>query len=485
LKAKEKVGRSLQLKLILTFTVCTLVSGIVMGGTFVLMQKWTRIPYFDYTESRNSMDQDLWKVVELLESASYSRTDLTLYIQKLVNDSVKYKEINIMITDHNGEVLYKPSGVTENQIDIGKAIREALENRNTNEIYWTNKMKKIAFKSVYPLVIKGRSSYVIAEGSLFGKQNYNQSSGWESIPFAAGLIAFIALFYFFTKKKMQYIKELAAGLLEISKGRLNFRAPVTSLDELGLLASSINKMAEDLQIKIKKERELEQTKNELITNVSHDLRTPLTSLVGYLRLAKDKEYRNKEQLENYIEIAYSKSEKLEFLIEDLFEYTKLKDSNLVINKKRVCLSDLLDQLLEELSILCEEYKVIFSKEFPKEKAYISADPDKIVRVFENLMTNAIRHSDKPGKITVAIKREVNTLIVSVQNKGEEIPNENLKRIFDRFYRVDTSRTDSSIFSGSGIGLAIAKDIVEMHDGKIRVKSENGITTFWVEFSFEI
>lgn len=236
-------------------------------------------------------------------------------------------------------------------------------------------------------------------------------------------------------------------------------------------------MAGELEKEIDEERRAERTKNELITNVSHDLKTPLTSIMGYLRIIKDERYESEEQLKDYIDIAYGKSEKLKLLIDDLFEYTKLTDCQTKLNKQKICLNELLSQLIDELIPIFEENGLSVVQNLPPRKVMVDIDGDKMVRVFENLLTNAIRYSDKPGTIDVGMIENGGEVIVSVKNKGETIPENELSHVFDRFYRVEKSR--SSDTGGSGLGLAIAKNIVELHDGKIWAESSDGQITFYV------
>ena len=292
-------------------------------------------------------------------------------------------------------------------------------------------------------------------------------------------LSFIIMFYFITNKKMKYIEIVSIGLLEISKGNLDYRIKKYGEDELAMLADNINYMAEKLKIKIDSERKAEKTKNDLITNVSHDLRTPLTSIKGYLELIKNKKYTKENQLDQYANISYNQAEKLEFLINDLFEYTKLSNNAVKFDKQNITLNELLDQLIEELVPICESETVTILKDFIKEKIIVNVDPNKVARVFENLLINAIRYSIKPSNIKIILTKNNGFSLVSIQNKCEKMSEDNLKKIFDRFYRVEKSR--SSDTGGSGLGLAIAKSMVELQEGFIEATYENGYINFNVQF----
>ncbi|NYC95682.1 sensor histidine kinase [Clostridium acetobutylicum] len=334
------------------------------------------------------------------------------------------------------------------------------------------------YNEIDGIKIDNKNAYIIVSGIPKQKITYIRP-GYS--PFLSGIIAvitFVFIFYFLTNRKMEYIESVSNGLVEISKGNLDYRITLMGEDELKNLADNINSMASELQKRIEKEREAEKTKNDLITNVSHDLRTPLTSVKGYLLLLKDKKYRDSNEFQDFIEIAYNKSEKLENLINDLFEYTKLSNRVIELNKVSICLDELLEQLVEELYVICKENNTEIEKEITEKNIFVKVDGDKMVRVFENLLMNAIRYSKKPGKIKLKVEDQKAYVIVTVENECEHINNQELKKIFNRFYRRDKSRSEAT--GGSGLGLAIAKSIVELHNGEIWAESREETISLFVK-----
>ncbi len=283
--------------------------------------------------------------------------------------------------------------------------------------------------------------------------------------------AYILVFHLLTRRKIKYIKEITTGIQEISKGNLDFKVAERGNDEFKILAKNINKMSVELKNKIEDERRAEQTKNELITNVSHDLKTPLTTIIGYLTLVKDKNYDGEVTMNDYIERAYLKSLRLKKLIEDLFEFTKITNGVIRVNKTTVNIVELIDQLLGEMSILAKQNNLSFEIECSSPEIYVDVDSDLMARTFENILSNSIKYSYKElnSKIFVSIIQNRGKVILSFENQGDTIPTEVLPLLFERFYRVDKSR--NSKMSGSGLGLAIAKSIVELHDGTISAESE--------------
>lgn len=223
-----------------------------------------------------------------------------------------------------------------------------------------------------------------------------------------------------------------------------------------------------LQLSLDDERRAEQTKSELITNVSHDLRTPLTSIIGYLGLIEQDRCRDEVEVRQYVHIAYEKSKRLNVLINDLFDYTKMRYETSPQRIHTFNLTELLRQLLIQYRVPLEEAGLVGALHAPSGKLAVTGDPDKLVRVFENLLANAIHYGKDGGKVDLHASAEGEEAVVEVVNYGEMIPSVDLPHLFDRFYRVDKARGLDS--GGSGLGLAIAKSIVEQHGAASRPRA---------------
>lgn len=475
----NKVKKSIRAELVLIFGISLLVStvaGAIVGSYFKNNVKNARIEYT--TGSRQILHQGT-SIADSITNGKYSINDKDK-INRIIEVTKQQRNIKIVICDLDGKVLYKSNNSNESQVDIYNTIKNSMEyNRYINGFYsYDEQYNSGEIISFYPINFTDGRGYVIVSGTPEGQIEY-YASGNEFPGVIAILAAFLLTFYFMTNKKMKYLESVSNGLLEISKGNLDYRIHKYGDDELASLAGNINTMAEELKNKIENERRVEKAKSELITNVSHDLRTPLTSIKGYLGLIKDKRYKEEEDLLQYVNIAYNKSEKLEVLINDLFEYTKLSNNQINMYKQSIALNDLLDQLIDELVPICEENNTEITREFINERITVNIDANKTARVFENLLMNAIRYSLKPGKIKVVLNEEENFAVVSVQNNCDTISEEELDKIFDRFYRVEKSR--SSDTGGSGLGLAIAKNIVELQGGSIEAKYNDGYISFEVRF----
>jgi len=327
--------------------------------------------------------------------------------------------------------------------------------------------------------IKGdQNLWLLLEDQLQGEVKYRKAGNMAGfIAILQATAVFILVFYIITKQKIVYIQRISAGVGTIARGELSHRVPEVGKDELYLLARSINHMSRSLKDQIESEREAERSKQELITNVSHDLRTPLTSVLGYLKLVIDKRYDSPEQMEEYLQTVYHKSEKLKVLIDDLFDYTKLTYNGIVLDRVRISLNELVEQMAEEYIPVLEESGLEITVALPPEEAWCFVDPQKIHRVLENLLSNAVKYSDRPGTISVFIVPEPGGWLIAMENPAAQLEGVDLGKIFDRFYRLEASR--SSATGGSGLGLGIARGLAEAHGGSITVAYGDGRIRFEV------
>lgn len=285
--------------------------------------------------------------------------------------------------------------------------------------------------------------------------------------------AFIIIFLILIKRKLGYIKYISEQVSKIAKKELGSTLQVKGNDELADLCKNINSMSIQLKGKFEHEREIENTKTELITNVSHDLRTPLTAIIGYLDILKNKKYKSKEDAEEYVTTTYNLSVKLKELIDELFEYTKLSSSDIVLDFIEADLGNILNQMLGEYAPIFESKGLKIIKHIDEDIS-VKVDIEKIVRVLDNILSNAEKYSIKPSEIIVRTTKKENVALISIANKGEHINPEKLNKIFEKFYRVDTSR--SNTIEGSGLGLAISKKIIELHNGEIWAECHEDMIT---------
>ncbi|MFD3157806.1 ATP-binding protein [Haloimpatiens sp. FM7330] len=509
-----KITSNIRMELIVTSGVCFLIALIFFRFANPFLLEKNRTSVVDYSYSVSSMREDIadiGKQISNLTQEEMSREnrenqkennqesneedsgETMSYEEKLKQRVQSYKREyeKIIITDLNGKVLYKFGDIQASQIDMYTVFKNAMDTANVKQYEWVQNKDSYydtyqgtarEFTGVYPIELKDKKAYLILNGVPQGSIRSYQPDGKSIQAVLLSVIVFILSFLLLTKKKVKYIEEISLGISEISKGNLDYRVNQKGRDELSLLSSNINFMAGEIKDKMERERRSEKTKNELITNVSHDLRTPLTSIIGYLTLIKNKKYENEKQMEEYLDIVNSKSEKLKVLIEELFEYTKLSNKGVTLKKETICINDFIKQLVEEFYPIFEENNLKAEEVLCEERLIVNVDIDKILRVFENLIMNSVRYSYKPGEIKVSMKKKEDKVLISITNKAKEIAQEDLDRIFERFYKVNKARTQND--EGSGLGLSIAKSIIDLHGGKIYAKSQGELVTFSVELLCE-
>ena len=293
-----------------------------------------------------------------------------------------------------------------------------------------------------------------------------------------GIIVFIVSFMLLMENIVRYLNDMTKSVGRIAAGDLNEVVKVQGDDELAYIASSLNDMTDKLLDLMEKERDSERSKNELITNVAHDLRTPLTSIIGYMGYLAMKKDLDEETKENYIQMVYAKAKRLEKLIEDLFSFTKLNYGKIAMRVEKVDIVMLINQLLDDFYPSFTQNDLEYELVCKKNSIIINADGNLLARLFDNLINNAIKYGKEGKYIRVFINDEAEHVVVSVVNYGYIIPKEDIKNLFNKFYRVEQSRSTNT--GGTGLGLAIVKNIVDMHKGTIEVHSDLDGTEFEVK-----
>ena len=223
-------------------------------------------------------------------------------------------------------------------------------------------------------------------------------------------------------------------------------------------------------------KEAEQRKNDLVVYLAHDLKTPLTSVIGYLTLLRDEPQISPELRARYTGIALEKAERLEDLINEFFDITRFNLSHLELEKQTVDLSRMLQQVVSEFEPMLAEEHLACTLDLPARMDY-PCDPDKLARVFDNLLRNACHYSTPGTEVQISGAETDTSIVLTFHNEGRTIPPEKLERIFDQFFRLDSSRATRT--GGAGLGLAIAKEIVELHGGTISARSWDNQVEFQV------
>lgn len=276
-----------------------------------------------------------------------------------------------------------------------------------------------------------------------------------------------------------YVNQLIRYFLEISQGMdvllQEHRQNIVLSPELSVVERKMNLVKQAALQRNHTILAAEQRKNDLVMYLAHDLKTPLASVISYLSLLRDEKEISEELRDKYLMISLKKAERLEELIYEFFEIAKFSLSDITLHCTKVNLTRLLEQLVFESGPVLDQ-KGLTCRVDMAEDLLVCCDADKMQRVFENLLRNAVIYSFEGSQITIAADSQGDSLVVRFINRGDTIPQERLERIFEQFYRLDTGRNTGG---GSGLGLAIARRIVELHQGRISAVSEEGVTTFTV------
>jgi signal transduction histidine kinase len=295
----------------------------------------------------------------------------------------------------------------------------------------------------------------------------------------AGGIAMI-LGYFLSSTVTERINQLKGAAQKLAEGELQTRVPVSGRDEVSALAATFNQMAEQLQSADQKQRELETLRRDLIAWVGHDLQTPLTSMRAILEALSDGVVEEPEMVRRYLLTAQRDVMSLSALIDDLFQMSQLDAGGFPLERAKASLSDLVSDTLESFSHLALQHEIKLDGQVAANVDPVLMDTQAIGRVLNNLISNALRHTPSGGEIKVDARRTASGVEVTISDTGEGIRPQDIPHIFERFYRGEKSRNRGT--GGAGLGLAIARGIIQAHGGDIRVESKVGQGT---RFTFHI
>lgn len=289
-----------------------------------------------------------------------------------------------------------------------------------------------------------------------------------------GFLLLFALFFYVALSKMtKYLDQVGEGIENIIS---ESNEPVHLITELKPIEIRLNEIKATLRRQELESVESEQKKNDLVLFLAHDLKTPLTSVVAYLTMLDGHPDMNPKEREKYIHIALEKSMRLGDLINEFFDITRYNLQDIELEPVEINLTLMLEQLADEL------YGVLLEKQLScevevEENLEVYGDPDKLARVFDNILRNAIAYCYRNTKILIGARRKGRDVEIAFTNEGDKIPGTMLQTIFEKFYRVDGSRSSGT--GGAGLGLAIAKEIVELHGGRVMARSDDLKTQFIV------
>lgn len=382
----------------------------------------------------------------------------------------------------------KPKQDKEKQVVQGKRPRVKLTAAEKSELFAEGVVTVIIMLLLNMSVIILYHLAVLQDKSLvngiyFLKKTMTIGPGyhiwsWERIGIILmGIADVIVLYWRLIRRYHQMqLRHIISELHYIANGHFDHRISFSVNNDMQKVIDSINSLVDSTVGAINEEKAIEQSKDELITNVSHDIRTPLTSIIGYLGLLKNGAVTSQEDMLKYINIAYDKAEQMRSMANDLFEYTTLKSTKTKLNVTPINIKGMMEQVAAGFELEAEKKGIAFSVKARPDDLIVNADVEKLVRVYNNLISNALKYAAGASRINlVANLINHEQVELRVENNGEPIPKDKLKKIFDRFYRVESSRNTKT--GGTGLGLSIVQGAVELHGGTIRCESNKDWTSF--------
>lgn len=382
----------------------------------------------------------------------------------------------------------KPKQDKEKQVVQGKRPRVKLTAAEKSELFAEGVVTVIIMLLLNMSVIILYHLAVLQDKSLvngiyFLKKTMTIGPGyhiwsWERIGIILmGIADVIVLYWRLIRRYHQMqLRHIISELHYIANGHFDHRISFSVNNDMQKVIDSINSLVDSTVGAINEEKAIEQSKDELITNVSHDIRTPLTSIIGYLGLLKNGAVTSQEDMLKYINIAYDKAKQMKSLANDLFEYTTLKSTKTKLNVTPINIKGMMEQVAAGFELEAEKKGIAFSVKARPDDLIVNADVEKLVRVYNNLISNALKYAAGASRINlVANLINHEQVELRVENNGEPIPKDKLKKIFDRFYRVESSRNTKT--GGTGLGLSIVQGGVELHGGTIRCESNKDWTSF--------
>ncbi len=389
------------------------------------------------------------------------------------SELIANSDITIIITDNDGKIISNSELVTK---EMQKQLTCKTEPIPKDGLIIERNWKKSKFIStVSPIEIQGFQGnlYMLLKTSFLERMLLKLMNQFLIISILTVILTTISVFVF-SRVITEPLIKMKRATEKMPKLNKPIQLGIKRNDELGSLAKTIEDLSSELTY-MKKER------NEFLASVAHELLTPLTYMKGYAKVAK-RDTLTKEEREEYLQIIEDETDSVTDLVQDLFMLVQLEQHQFVIKKQKVTLQPFLERMVEKTKTTLTN-KQMQLHVYCKDDLEVCIDERRMEQVMLNLLHNAYQHSLENTTITIRVLTETNSFTISVQDEGEGIPEEDIPHIFDRFYRVDKSRTRAT--GGKGIGLAVAKEIVELHNGSILVTSKLGVgTTFIIELPFE-
>ncbi|MBC8468172.1 MAG: HAMP domain-containing protein [Planctomycetes bacterium] len=393
-------------------------------------------------------------------------------IQRKIDTLAEKLDLRITVVDMQGKVLGdsdKAPSVMESHKDRFEII-EAVEKGFGQSIRFSDTLN-YNMKYVAVRVEDSGNTLGVVRFALPLSEVQLQIQLIYRVVLLGAIVAVVIAFtvaYFLSRSITFPISRMQEAAQRIAKGDFSRKVNIKSKDELGDLAKSLNIMAAELQQKMDNLKRMDRVRTDFVANVSHELKTPLTLIKGYIETLEDRAIDDKEKARKFISIIKEHASRLENIIEDLLSLSELELSKDCLNRTEFDMKKLIDEVALSFGYAIDTKRHEFNIDQQGDDFRIRADRDKIGQVIVNLIDNAIKYTNEAGQINILLHEQQNEITITIRDNGIGIPKEDVDRVFERFYRVDKAR--SRELGGTGLGLGIAKHIVLAHNGEISIES---------------
>ncbi|MCT4564345.1 MAG: ATP-binding protein [Maledivibacter sp.] len=403
------------------------------------------------------------EIVDIIED-NYSLISRSEKLYKIIKPLLEKYDLNLELQDLDGYILFDSKDFSKTLDDKseyeGKNIDKGIKAKTVLNIFHDNQMISRAIFYQY------KNSESIEDKAKF----YRMFTYGFGVMFVTVLITIFT--WYMSGTILKPLKELSAATKNISEGNLDYQIKYKNNDEIGKFCIVFDDMRKELKESLENQVKYEKSRRELIASISHELRTPITSITGYVEGLEEGIASDGEMFQRYISVIKDKTEKLDHLIEDLFQYSQMELGQLNMNIMTINSMELFEEIFTNLKMEFMNTNIAFTRQGPLPDVEINVDHYRIRQVIDNLIQNAKRYANSDGKISAGVKlKNDNKIVVFITDNGEGIPEEDIENIFEKFFRGEKSR--SREYGGVGLGLAICKHIVEAHGGEIWVDSKTG------------
>lgn len=451
----KRIDIKIGLATVLLFLLVLLPLGFVVDRLFVT---------FFYNKAHQEVNELAAHYVRMSEAEHGLSPDL-------LPTMAEFSKTEVYIISNDGKLVgTSQQGITELNVLITEEDMQSLQNGEMIDKEITNSSRQAYIISGKPIIVNNQYQGGVFVASSLTEVQYSVASVRKMLFISCfgGFILALCFSTIFARRMSRPLQQMVYATRDIAQGKLDTRIAVQSQDEIGTLAIAINEMARDLQ-------HYQESRNEFIANISHELRTPITYLEGYTDIILNQLYETEEEKQQYLQVIRAEAQRMNLLIKDLFELAKLQEGKEQLHMQAVDLKIIANQSISKVIMKAKEHGLRISFSTDLAHAMVNGDAARLEQVLLNLLYNAIRYTNEGG-IYVYLRQDKENIRLSVKDTGRGIPPEDLPYIFERFYRVEKSR--SREHGGSGLGLAIVHKWIELHRGSIKVMSEVGSgTTF--------